>query len=59
MENKITALSDEELMGITGGLVQLINPTTCNMFKTKKKCYESSCQCEWDANNGKCLGGCL
>ena len=59
MENKITALSDDELMEVTGGLCQLINPSECS-YPTKEKCERPrSCKCYWDEESNKCFGGCM
>ena len=42
-------LSDEELEKVTGGLVQIINPTTyeCIDIKNKKDCLASKDRCCW------------
>ena len=58
MENKITALSDDELMEVTGGLVQLVNPSVCGLT-TKEECERPrSCKCYWEEESNKCYGGC-
>lgn len=61
MDTKFTALSDDELMEVTGGLVQLINPTTCSvLYTTKEKCkIKGDCNCSWNESEKKCEGGCL
>ena len=61
MDNKITALSDDELMEVTGGLVQLINPSSCKMkYSNKKSCKPSGDRkCYWDESYNVCMGGCL
>ena len=59
MENKITALSDDELMEVTGGLCQLINPSECS-YPTKEECEGSNLsKCYWDKERNKCFGGCM
>ena len=42
-------LSDEELEKVTGGLVQIINPTTyeCKNIKNEKDCLASKDRCCW------------
>ena len=59
MENKITALSDDELMEVTGGLVQLINPSSCECSdaKNKKSCKETDEKCKWNTAKSLCEGG--
>ena len=59
MENKITALSDDELMEVTGGFVQLVNPSTCGSHKTKEQCHASKCKCSWSTESESCDGGCM
>ena len=59
MDNKIIALSDDELMEVTGGLVQLINPSSCNN-NSKKNCQNNgNCKCTWSTKSNSCTGGCL
>ena len=59
MDNKIIALSDDELMEVTGGLVQLINPSSCSN-NSKKNCQnDGKCECEWDTNSNSCVGSCM
>ena len=59
--SKRVLLTDEELMGVVGGLVQLINPSSgqnydpteygCENAKTKKECGklrdDNGGHCEW------------
>ena len=59
MDNKIIALSDDELMEVTGGVVQLINPSSCSK-RSKEKCEDNGkCKCNWDESSNVCMGGCL
>ena len=59
MDNKIIALSDDELMEVTGGLVQLINPSSCSN-NSKKNCQnDGKCECKWDTNSNSCVGSCM
>lgn len=59
MDNKIIALSDDELMEVTGGLVQLINPSSCN-GNSKENCHNNGkCKCTWSTKSNSCTGGCL
>ena len=57
---KRVLLTDEELMGVVGGLVQIENPSSsktydptqygCENAKTKKECkklYEQNGHCDW------------
>ena len=59
MDNKITALSDDELLEVTGGFVQLINPSSCGT-RSKENCDDNGkCKCYWDESSNVCMGGCL
>ena len=62
MENKITALSDDELMEVTGGLVQILNPSDdcCSKRAKKGKEYcEKRAGCTWQPERSDiCHGGC-
>ena len=59
MENKITALSDDELMEVTGGLVQLLNNSACSKY-SKEKCHNhGDCKCGWNTNSNSCMGSCM
>lgn len=59
MDNKIIALSDDELMEVTGGLVQLINPSGCDCSKAKNKtsCKKIDEKCNWSTAKSLCEGG--
>ena len=58
--SKRVLLTDEELMGVVGGLVQLINPSSgqnydptkygCENAKTREECVKLS-----DDNGGHCI----
>ena len=62
--SKRVLLTDEELMGVVGGLVQLVNPSSgqnydptkygCENAKTKKECVKLSedngAHCIWVSN---------
>ena len=59
MENKITALSDDELMEVTGGLVQIPNPSSCSK-RSKENCEDNGkCKCGWNTNSNSCDGSCM
>ena len=62
MDNKITALSDDELMEVTGGLVQLYNPSNdcCSDRASKGKEYcEKRAGCHWEPERSDiCHGAC-
>ena len=57
--SKRVLLTDEELMGVVGGLVQIINPSSsvgygsCIEIKTKKECKARS-ECTWFVLKQKC-----
>ena len=64
--SKRELLTDEELMGVVGGLVQLINPSSanydsteygCENAKTKNECVKLSDDngghCSWDSKQCK------
>ncbi len=59
MDNKITTLSDDELMEVTGGLIQLVNPSSCDCSeaKNKKSCKELDEKCNWNTAKSFCEGG--
>ena len=59
MDNKITALSDDELMEVTGGLIQLINPSSCSGLSKEECKNNGNCKCGWSTKSNKCSGGCL
>ena len=62
MDNKIIALSDDELMEVTGGLVQLVNPgdDCCSYRASKGKEYcEKKGGCYWRPETSDiCQGTC-
>ena len=59
MDNKIIALSDDELMEVTGGVVQLINPSSCSK-RSKEKCHnKGNCKCGWNTKSNSCMGSCM
>lgn len=52
-------LDEEELLEVTGGLVQLVNPSTCRK-RDKEKCHDfGGCTCTWREQNKTCSGSCL
>ena len=56
---KIQILDDEELLEVTGGLVQLVNPASC-AHKPKERCHDfGGCTCDWNDRNKTCSGSCL
>ena len=63
MDNKIIALSDDELMEVTGGLVQIINPgddCCSNRASQGKKYCEKRDGCHWKPETSDiCHGSCL
>ena len=61
MDTKIKTLSDDELMEVTGGLAQIVNPTTCTYIRHSKTACEEPhpvCACSWDEKKQKCTGSC-
>lgn len=53
MDNKITTLSDDELMEVSGGWLIFANP--CSDKKTKDSCKKANCS--WNSSTSKCEGG--
>ena len=53
MDNKITALSDDELMEVSGGWLIFADP--CSDKKTKDSCKKANCS--WNSSTSKCEGG--
>ena len=53
MDNKITALSDDELMEVSGGWLIFADP--CSDKKTKDSCKKANCS--WNSSKSKCEGG--
>ena len=54
MDNKITALSDDELMEVSGGWIIFADP--CSDKKTKDSCSKKA-NCKWNSSTSKCEGG--
>ena len=54
MDNKITTLSDDELMEVSGGWLIFADP--CSDKKTKDSCSKKA-NCSWDSSTSKCKGG--
>lgn len=54
MDNKITALSDDELMEVSGGWLIFADP--CSDKKTKDSCSKKA-NCSWNSSTSKCEGG--
>ena len=54
MDNKITALSDDELMEVSGGWLIFADP--CSDKKTKDSCSKKA-NCKWNSSTSKCEGG--
>lgn len=54
MDNKIIALSDDELMEVSGGWLIFADP--CSGKKTKDSCSKKA-NCSWDSSTSKCKGG--
>lgn len=55
----IQILDDEELLEVTGGLVQLVNPASC-AHRDKEECQDfGGCKCTWHNHNNTCSGSCL
>ena len=50
MDNKITALSDDELMEVSGGW--LILAQKCKDQNTKDSCQKA--KCTWNSSSSKC-----
>ena len=55
MDNKITALSDDELLEVSGGWLIFARNTTCSDNKTKDSCKKANCS--WNSSTSKCEGG--
>ena len=53
MDNKITTLSDDELMEVSGGWLIFADP--CSDKKTKDSCKKANCS--WNSSTSKCEGG--
>lgn len=53
MDNKITALSDDELLEVSGGWLIFADP--CSDKKTKDSCKKANCS--WNSSTSKCEGG--
>ena len=59
MDNKIIALSDDELMEVTGGLVQILNNTDY-YGRSKEECHnKGNCKCGWITKSNSCMGSCM
>ena len=59
MDNKIIALSDDELMEVTGGLVQILNNSDCSK-RSKEECHnKGNCKCGWNTIFNSCAGSCM
>ena len=56
MDNKITALSDDELMEVSGGSIIFDPDAPCKGKKTKDSCSKKA-NCKWDSSTSKCKGG--
>ena len=56
MDNKITALSDDELMEVSGGWIIFARNTTCSGKKTKDSCSKKA-NCRWNSSTSKCEDG--
>ena len=55
----IQILDDEELLEVTGGLVQLVNPSACRTLP-KEECHDrGGCTCGWNDKYKVCNGSCL
>ena len=53
MENKITALSDDELMDVSGGwLIMGVPNALCSNNTTKDSCQKANCS--WNSSTDKC-----
>ena len=53
MEKKITALSDEEMMDVTGGWLIMGAPNvSCSNNTTKDSCQKA--KCSWNSSTDKC-----
>ena len=53
MDKKITALSDDELIEVSGGWLIFADP--CSDKKTKDSCKKANCS--WNSSTSKCEGG--
>ena len=58
MENKITALSDDELMEVSGGWLISDPNGLCSGKKTEESCSKKA-NCKWNSSTSKCEGGAL
>ena len=56
MDNKITALSDDELMEVSGGWLIFARNTTCSDNKINDSCSKKA-NCRWNSSTSKCEGG--
>ena len=56
MDNKITALSDDELMEVSGGWLIFASNDTCSSNKTKDSCSKKA-NCSWNSSTSKCERG--
>jgi hypothetical protein len=56
MDNKITALSDDELMEVSGGWIIFARDSTCSDNKTKDSCSKKA-NCRWNSSTSKCEDG--
>ena len=56
MDNKITALSDDELMEVSGGFLVCDPNGPCSGKKTKDSCSQKA-NCKWNSSTSKCEGG--
>lgn len=56
---KIQILDDEELLEVTCGLAQIVNPASC-AHRSKEECQDfGGCKCTWRENNKTCSGSCM
>ena len=59
INTNVQILDDEELLEVTGGLVQLVNPGSC-AHRSKEECHDfGGCKCDWNDRNKTCSGGCM